>query len=952
MRFTPRTLLALGAITLALGNVGRIPSAAFGGRSAALTLNDLMVIPLWIALIAVWNSQRRRISFDAPTVPALFFVGVAAVSSLLAVGRYGLDAVAALGVFAFLIRWVLYFGWYLLVTSWLNADEAKDAWTLFDRALLAIAAFGVIQSVFLPQFAQMIHFGGENVPAWDQQGRRLVSTLLDPNFAGAMILMALLPRLARAAEGLRTGFVALLLLSTALVLTVSRSSLLALGAGLLTILIIRGISRRIVVISLVGTVIVGVAMTSIVSFASGYNKLGIDASAMQRLIPWWRAVQLIAAYPFFGVGFNAISYAQRDFGWHAIGGAEVSYDGGLLFIAAMTGLVGLFAYVWLLKRVWNSSRCVWRDTTMVPADRAFAAGTVAMTVALVVHSLFSNSLLLPFVMQLLWIRWGATVVIAREVPIAARHAFLWRRIARAGALPAVLLVVAGLSACDPCGGVATCSTPGRVDIEGHIVNRATGLAVSGATITMVVKGVAAATVTAVTDADGQWRTTAPAGGDSVTADITVAPPGSTGYTVSGTRYRVVTGQGDAIDVGPWSSTPFGRAQITAAFHGVPLIGAVVTFTQTGGVPISPSQFSTVTNGSGIFEFAFDGTQAGNAIGTLRVSHPSLPRTSVLNGFTLPLDYHYGIPLPSGVVGVGSQLFYGGQVIFRGSGKAVAGTTVTFTRTSGISLAQPSVTTISGSAGVFILPLTSTEEGSVTGDLTLVPANGAKGATYKNLVFSTYDSTAIRSAGLFAYGERWAWAVELWRNDRLAPVPRLKATFTRTGGLAITPESVNVVSGTDGRIQLIAEVPDTGTVVGDITVFPDSGPPRLIKGLRLRTAESDQLQFAGVFGYGPSLRYVGEVLRQDGTPVVNAQVQWTQTSGIAATPTVLNSTTDVNGRFPLTLYPSIDGFVVGTVKVTPPAPYAAGTLFTFTNLQLNTFESGGLVLAVTYRIPPP
>ncbi|MHB1313407.1 MAG: Ig-like domain-containing protein, partial [Gemmatimonadaceae bacterium] len=143
-----------------------------------------------------------------------------------------------------------------------------------------------------------------------------------------------------------------------------------------------------------------------------------------------------------------------------------------------------------------------------------------------------------------------------------------------------------------------------------------------------------------------------------------------------------------------------------------------------------------------------------------------------------------------------------------------------------------------------------------------------------------------------------------------------------------------------------------TVVGDLVVFGVAGANRVIPNVRLRTFEGDDLRFAGVYGVGPALRYVGEVLREDGTPVQGAQVTWTQVSGIPASPATLTVTTDASGRFPLTLIPSMDGEVVGTVRVTPPAPWAAGTAFTFTNLRLNSFESGELRLAVTYRIPAP
>jgi hypothetical protein len=98
--------------------------------------------------------------------------------------------------------------------------------------------------------------------------------------------------------------------------------------------------------------------------------------------------------------------------------------------------------------------------------------------------------------------------------------------------------------------------------------------------------------------------------------------------------------------------------------------------------------------------------------------------------------------------------------------------------------------------------------------------------------------------------------------------------------------------------------------------------------------------------------VGEVLTTDGTPVVGAQVQWTQTSGIAATPATLDGVTDSNGRFPLTLFPSADGGAIGRVRVRPPPPWPAGAEYVFDNLRLDSFESSELKLAVTYRIPRP
>lgn len=415
MRFTPRTLLNCAMVAFVLANVGRIPSGPLGGRVSALTLNDLMLFPLWGMLGAVWLRRTGAVRVERTTLWTLGFVGVATLSTVLAIDRYSLGVGAAIGVSAFLVRWVLYAGWYFVPRLEEREDNVRDSWRIVDRAILCIAAFGIFQSMFLPGFAQLLHVGGENATDWDRQGRRLVSTLLDPNFAGILIVMALLPRLARLIDGLVSSRRVLAMLGVALLLTLSRSSILALLMGVGVLLLVRGFSLRMLRVALVSALFMLPLITVIADFAADYNKLRIDGSALARLIPWVRAIRLLQAHPFFGVGFNAIEPAQRQMGWHAVAGTEVSLDGGLLFLAAMTGLVGLAAYSGILANVLSSARRTWRSAAANPEERAFATGTAAVTIALLVHSFFSNSLLLPFVMEVSWLRWGASAAVARRV---------------------------------------------------------------------------------------------------------------------------------------------------------------------------------------------------------------------------------------------------------------------------------------------------------------------------------------------------------------------------------------------------------------------------------------------------------------------------------------------------------------------------------------------------------
>jgi hypothetical protein len=57
----------------------------------------------------------------------------------------------------------------------------------------------------------------------------------------------------------------------------------------------------------------------------------------------------------------------------------------------------------------------WRDERASPNERGLLIGAAAATVAILVHSVFVNSLLMPFVMELLWVLWGLGFVVATTI---------------------------------------------------------------------------------------------------------------------------------------------------------------------------------------------------------------------------------------------------------------------------------------------------------------------------------------------------------------------------------------------------------------------------------------------------------------------------------------------------------------------------------------------------------
>jgi hypothetical protein len=416
----PVRVICLAVLGMAVGNLGRAP-VLVGGPEWPVALNDLLVAAA-LAASALACLQARRLRLDAVAGIGLAFAAVGVGAGVWAAQKYAITGGELLSSYAYLGRWLAYFGLYVSVLNVARDSDAPALWSAVERAVLAVAAFGVFQVFAFEHFAQTVYPQGPEYIRWDYQGRRLVSTLLDPNFAGILVAFPLLVYVARLSFGLRVRAWKGALLLAALLLTVSRGAVLAFCAGLLVVVAARGARPRLARAAGLVALAALPFVPALVSFASGFRKFSIDESAMARVQSWVRAVTVIGDNPVVGVGYNTYPYVRRAYGWAVADNLPAGgLDGGLLFVTVLTGFVGLALYLGLLGVVLVRCRRLWRDRD-APADaRAFGLGTAAATVALVLHSATVNSLLLPFLMEPHWLMAGAVYLHARAAR-AARNA--------------------------------------------------------------------------------------------------------------------------------------------------------------------------------------------------------------------------------------------------------------------------------------------------------------------------------------------------------------------------------------------------------------------------------------------------------------------------------------------------------------------------------------------------
>lgn len=410
-RFRPIVVIRVAIVFMLVGQLGRIPVLSTGTAEAPLLVNDIFVMAM-LAAGLVTGLVSRSFRLDRVAGIALLFAAVGGISAILSVPRFGLTAFELLVSLAYLARWVVYLGIYLVVINVVRQDDAMSLWHTLERTMLVFAAFGIVQAIFIPHFAQVVYPESRVWVDWDAQGHRLVSTVLEPNIAGGMIIIMLLVQLAQLASGERVALWKPFVMFAAQVATLSRSSFVALFVGGMVILAVRGVSRRMLRFGALILLVFVAALPKLIQFAQMYSKLQVDASALTRVTNWLRALQVFSDSPVIGVGFNTYGYVAELYGWPRVGLSGNSTDGGLLFIAVMTGVVGLGLYLTMLATVVRRCRRVWRDAATDPAFRALATGIGAATIAICVQSFFVNSILTVFVMEPLWLLWGIASVLA------------------------------------------------------------------------------------------------------------------------------------------------------------------------------------------------------------------------------------------------------------------------------------------------------------------------------------------------------------------------------------------------------------------------------------------------------------------------------------------------------------------------------------------------------------
>ena len=397
----------IGIIALLLGIIaGQIIRLPIGGGT--IVASDLILFAVIFAWIFKKLIKREPFFISNPINFPLMILDVIMALSLvwaLVILPRGEVISGSLYFFRFLAYQMIFF---LAQTSIKNIKQTKQIFFIVLGSGAILSILGFIQLIIFPDFSSMTPAG------WDPHIGRLLSTWFDPNLLGGLFAFSALLIIAQMLlEKIKTWHIASLsIFVAALLLTFSRSSLVAFIFGFFVIIILT-IKRSWWMLGLgIGILIIAfLASPRIQERVEGI--LTIDVTAQKRVESWSNIITLSRGNPLVGTGFNTLRYVQFEEGLitnseeHSAGGSDSSF----LTILATTGIFGLLAFLWL----WFSSLFVsWKlfINKENNFNSALGLGIIGGMASLFVHSQFVNSLLYPHMLVIVWMLLGVAAWIS------------------------------------------------------------------------------------------------------------------------------------------------------------------------------------------------------------------------------------------------------------------------------------------------------------------------------------------------------------------------------------------------------------------------------------------------------------------------------------------------------------------------------------------------------------
>jgi hypothetical protein len=284
---------------------------------------------------------------------------------------------------------------YFIIFIFNLVIDKSNIYKVFDLLIIAslfVAIFGWLQYILYPDLRDLRFLG------WDDHLYRLVGTFLDPGFTGEILVLGSLSVLTKYFNEKKKYILFLaIFLSISIAFTYSRAAYLSFLIGFSALIFILKNKLKSILIMII--MLIGIIFLLPRPSSEGVN-LERLYSIYAKVSNYEETFSIIKINPLFGIGFNNICTARIKFlntdniNSHSCYGS----DSSLLLLFATTGITGLILFIKLIFDIIKSL-----DASIY--SKVFLASSFAV----LVDSLFINSLFYPWILLWLVILLGLSV---------------------------------------------------------------------------------------------------------------------------------------------------------------------------------------------------------------------------------------------------------------------------------------------------------------------------------------------------------------------------------------------------------------------------------------------------------------------------------------------------------------------------------------------------------------
>lgn len=373
-------------------------------NSISFRLLDIVAFVIFLSFVVdlLLHSENRKVFSTTPAKWLGGFFLIGALSLLVNIPSFSYLEIGEASLY--LLRFIMYCGIFFYFSQ-MTQEEYTTETTILMITGSFLVLLGFVQYFYYNNLRNLYYLG------WDDHMYRIFSVFLDPNFTGilfTLFALFLMGRILQEREKKKsvhfTGLTLLLGLTlVAIVMTFSRSALIALGAG--TIVFLSLIGRKKYLFYFFGVMVGMILLATPFFYLENVNLFRV-ASSEARIESAENALSIIKDHFVTGVGFNTYRYSQIQYGFRGGVGAEVSHadsgtDNSYLFVLATTGIGGLFIYGGYLRSLILGAWGRYRKGKSLSAVLFLSS-----LIAVMLDSFFINSLFYPFVIVWLWLLWG------------------------------------------------------------------------------------------------------------------------------------------------------------------------------------------------------------------------------------------------------------------------------------------------------------------------------------------------------------------------------------------------------------------------------------------------------------------------------------------------------------------------------------------------------------------